>query len=213
MKIFQPIVTGSIDVSGSITAFSFTGSLQGTASYALTASYAMNGGGGGGTVDTSSLLTTSSFNLYTGSNTSQFNGTASYALTAQTVLGSISTADTASYGLNFKVGNTLTIDQTLTDFSSINSTIVGSNNLFTQATNSYHSAFGKYTVYNGANSRAGEFTTSWNGTTVTYTDTSTTDIGSTSPITFSSIIVGSNIEINAIAGESGWKVKMLTTFI
>jgi len=38
MKIFQPIVTGSIEVSGSVTAFSFTGSLQGTASYAVTAS-------------------------------------------------------------------------------------------------------------------------------------------------------------------------------
>jgi len=37
-------------------------------------------GGGGGTVDTGSFVTTSSFNAYTGSNTSQFAGTASFAL-------------------------------------------------------------------------------------------------------------------------------------
>ena len=55
----------SIQVSGSaIIATSFTGSLFGTASYALTASYAMNGGGGGST-NTGSLLTTASANLNT----------------------------------------------------------------------------------------------------------------------------------------------------
>ena len=46
-------VTGSLNVSGSVTATSFTGSLRGTASYALnalTASYALTSGGGGGGV-------------------------------------------------------------------------------------------------------------------------------------------------------------------
>jgi hypothetical protein len=47
----------------------------------FTASYAMNAGSGG-TVDTGSLLTTASFNSYTGSSTSQFAGTSSYALTS-----------------------------------------------------------------------------------------------------------------------------------
>jgi hypothetical protein len=41
------IVTGSLTVTGGITG-SFTGSLVGSSSYALTASYALNGGGGGG---------------------------------------------------------------------------------------------------------------------------------------------------------------------
>jgi hypothetical protein len=49
-----------------------------SSSYALTASYLE----GGVTIDTGSLVTTSSFNAYTGSNTSQFAGTSSYALTA-----------------------------------------------------------------------------------------------------------------------------------
>lgn len=53
-------------------------------------------------VDTGSLVTTSSFNHYTGSNLSTFAGTASLALTASYFSGSISnaiTAVTASYAL------------------------------------------------------------------------------------------------------------------
>jgi len=58
MRIFQPIISGSIDVSGSLTVNNgITGSLYGTASYAITASYALNGGG---IIDTGSLLTTAS---------------------------------------------------------------------------------------------------------------------------------------------------------
>ena len=45
-----------------------------SASYALTASFALNGGGGG-TIDTSSLVTTASFNAFTASyNTGSFSG-------------------------------------------------------------------------------------------------------------------------------------------
>jgi len=65
-------ISGSLQVTGSISG-SFTGSLQGTSSYALTASFALNGGGG--TIDTGSLLTTSSFNQFTSSyNTGSFTG-------------------------------------------------------------------------------------------------------------------------------------------
>jgi hypothetical protein len=42
--------TGNITLSHGVTGTSFTGSLSGTASYALTASFALNGGGGGVTI-------------------------------------------------------------------------------------------------------------------------------------------------------------------
>ena len=67
-----------------------TGSLFGTSSYALTASYAMNGGGGGGNIDTGSFVTTSSFNAFTSSinaATSSFvrnNQTSSFVTNSQT---------------------------------------------------------------------------------------------------------------------------------
>jgi hypothetical protein len=220
MRIFQPIITGSLNVSGSVTAFSFTGSLQGSASYAITASYAMNGGGGssnpggsntqiqynnsnafGGvpvlTYDGSRLVGTGSFS---GSFTGEFNGT-------------VTTAATASYSTNFTAATSLTVDGAQIRGASVNSTIVGSNNLFTQATGSYTSAIANYTLRNGANARAGQFITVWNGTTTSYTDISTVDIGSTSDITFVSSIVSNNIQINATALTSGWTIKMLVTYL
>ena len=221
MRIFQPTISGSLTVSGSVVAHSFTGSLQGSSSYALTASFALNGGGGssfpytGDAIINGSLIVTGSTVSTTGF-TGSLQGTSSYALVAQTLLGSVvsaSYAATSSYSTNFTVGSKLTIDETLTDYASVTSTIVGSNNLFTQATGSYTAAMGKYTLYNGANARAGEFMTTWNGTSTTYTDTSTTDIGDTSKITFSSAIVTGNVQINADALLSGFTVKMLVTFI
>jgi hypothetical protein len=229
MKIFQPIITGSFTVSGSVFLPSLVTSSTAVSNVVMfgtngqlfvTSSSAIGGGGGstnpggsngqiqynnsnafGGvdklTFDGTNLVGTGSF---TGSFTGQFNG-------------SITTAATASYATNFTIATTLTLDETLTDFAKVNSTVVGSNNLFQQATGSYTSAHGKYTLYKGANARAGEFVTVWNGTTVTYYDNATTDIGNTSDITISSIIVGSNVQINATAASSGWAIKMLTTFI
>jgi hypothetical protein len=243
MRIFQPIITGSLNVSGSVTAIDFTGSLHGTASYAITASYAMNGGGGGpafpytgNAVITGSLVVTGSTTSTQGFTGSLFGTaswaenvisasyalssshaiTSSYALTAQTLLGSVTSASyaaTSSHATNFVVEGTLSLNGTLTDSAIVLSTIVGSNNLFTQATGSRTSAFGKYTLYKGTNARAGEFMTVWNGTTTTYTDTSTTDIGNTSDITFQSSIITSQLQLNAVALSSGWTVKMIVTYL
>jgi len=133
----------------------------------------------------------------------------SYAYTASVLLGTATSAVTASYA------NTFAIQSTLTDFYAISpSTNAGVNSLFTKNTGSFTSAFGKYTVYSGSNSRAGEFVTSWNGTTVSYYDNATVDIGSTTGVTFTSAIVSGQIQINTgVATPSGWQVKMLATFM
>jgi len=224
MKIFQPIVSGSLTSSGSIFFPSLVTSsttvsnvvMYGTnGQLFITASSAIGGGGSGtpggsntqiqynnvgafGGVDKlkfdgTNLVGTGSF---TGSFTGQFNG-------------SITTAATASYAQTFA------IQATLTDFYAVSpSTSPGNNNLFTKNTGSFTSAFGKYTIYSGSNSRAGEFVTSWNGTTVSYYDNATVDIGNTSAITFISAIVSGQIEINTgNTTPSGWQVKMLATFM
>ena len=184
----------------------------------ITASSAIGGGGGGGTpggnnteiqynnggvfggvdklkFDGTNLVGTGSF---TGSFTGQFNG-------------SITSAVTASYAVKFA------IDETLTDFAKASVTDVGTWNLFQQVTGSWTSAHGRYTVYKAGNSRAGEFVTSWNGTTVSYYDNATVDIGNTSDITLQSLIsnfpIIGEIQINAIAASSGWTVKMLVTYL
>jgi len=217
MKIFQPIISGSFSASGSVffptlvtssaivsnvVMFGANGQLFTTASSAI---------GGGGVIG--DYVTTASFNAYTGSNASQFAGTSSFALTASYVAGTVQNAINAQSGSNFVVTNTLVIDGTLTDFATINSTIVGSDNLFQQATGSYTSAHGKYTLYKGTSARAGEFVTVWNGTSTEYYDNSTKDIGNTADITFQSLIVTGQIQINAIAATSGWTVKMITTYL
>lgn len=165
MRIFQPIVTSSLNVQDTVTAVAFTGSLHGTASWAHSSSNAIN------------------------------------AINAQS-------------SSNFTVTNTLRIDGTETNVHTVLSTAVGSNNLYTTPTGSYTAAFGKYTLHNGTNARAGEFMTVWNDNLpAVYTDTSTTDIGNTADISFTATIVGGSIQVNAQAVSSGWYVKMLATFI
>ena len=85
-----------------------------------------SGSGGGGSINTGSLLTTASFNAYTGSSTSQFAGTASYVLTALSASNSL----TASY-VN-------PLNQTVLLTGSLNitgsTTQIGSNNLYGNTT-------------------------------------------------------------------------------
>jgi hypothetical protein len=101
------LMSGSLDVSGSVKAQSFTGSLQGTASYAanantasyaLTASYVANASSfpftGSATI-TGSLVVTGSVSS-TGGFTGSLQGTASWANNAI----SASNSNTASYALN-----------------------------------------------------------------------------------------------------------------
>ena len=217
MKIFQPIITGSFTVSGSVffpnlvtssTTVSNVVMYGANGQLFTTASTAIGGGGVSG-----NYVTTASFNSYTGSISSQFAGTSSFALTASYVAGTVQNAINAQSGSNFVITNTLSLNGTLTDSTTINSTIVGSNNLFQQATGSFTSAHGKYTLFKGANSRAGEFVTVWNGTNIVYYDNSTTDIGTTTDITFESQIVTNQLQLNAVAATSGWTVKMLVTYL
>jgi len=102
-------------------------------------------------------------------------------------------ATTASYSNNFIVANTLTIDQTLTDYHTVPSSIVGSNNIFTKATGSYSSAFFKYSVTKGSNSRAGEVMAAWAGGAIQFTDNSTLDVGYTSGVVVTAIIAASSV--------------------
>jgi hypothetical protein len=204
----------------SITA-NVTGNLTGTADTAsyisptfISASAAASGFGSGGGGDTSGLLSTASFNDYTSSTTAQFAGTASFATTALNLLGSVTSAVTASYADDFTVASTLTIDQTLTDYHVTVASAPATWGIFERATGSYTAAMGKYTIYSGTNARAGEFMTVWNGTTVNFTDVATTDIGSTANLTLQSSLSGGNIRIDAVAASSGpWTIKMLVTYL
>jgi len=179
-------ITGSLNVSAGI-----TGSLFGTSSQAVSSSYAQN------SVSSSYALTASYALQALNSNNAN---TASYS--DYTVL-----AATASYA------DTFSIKETITSYAKVNSSIVGSNNLFTSATGSYTAGFLKYTLYNGANARSGEIFAVWNAGSAQYTDVSTFDIGNTSQATFSVAIVSSQVQFNVVTANSGWTIKSIVTYI
>ena len=185
MKIFQPIVTGSFTTSGSVFLKGLTSAAQSNVVIIDTA--------------TGQLYTTASSAFGGGGGGGTGNG---FPFTGTAVItGSLI------------VTTNIEIDGSLIDYSSVNSSAVGNNNLYQIATGSYTSAFTKYTVSNGVNARAGEFVTVWNGTNIVSYDNSTTDIGNTADVTFASSIVTSEIKIDAVTATSAWKIKSTTTFI
>ena len=123
------------------------------------------------------------------------------------VFPSSSYAFTASYSDEFHIG------QSQTRYATVTSSINGSNIVFTQATGSYSSAFFKYTVASASNARSGEIMSVWNGSTVTFTDNSTTDIGSTSAVTSSVVISASNAQLTMQTNTAGWRIKSIATFM
>jgi len=194
---YIPIWSGSVALSNSIISqtrnlLNVSGSISAsngiTASLEGTASWAYNVVNPTN-IDTSTLATTGS-NVFSGS---------------QTITGSLT------------VTNEFTLDETLTKFAKYTNTGVGvANNvtLFSIATGSYTSAFGKYTIYSGSNSRAGELMTSRNDTTINYTDVATNDIGSTSMVKLISQVSESYYQIIASFPATGtWDIKMMATYI
>ena len=123
------------------------------------------------------------------------------------VFPSSSYAFTASYSDEFHIG------QTQTQYATVTSSINGSNIIFTQATGSYSSAFFKYTVASASNARSGEIMSVWNGSTVTFTDNSTTDIGTTTAVTSSVAISASNAQLTMQTNTADWRIKSIATFM
>jgi hypothetical protein len=121
-------------------------------------------------------------------------------------------ASYASSGSVFHVDKVV-MDRSLMDFAQVNSSIVGSNNMFTQATGSYTSMFVNYTVASGSNARSGQIIAVWNAGTTEYNDVSTNDIGDTSAVTGSVSIVTGEAQLNFQTNTSAWRIKSTATFM
>lgn len=80
-------------------------------------------------------------------------------------------------------------------------------------TSTYDSLFVEYVVKNGTNVRAGYIMSATDGTNVKSTETTTTDLGSTTPVTFNVSVDGGNIRLEASASTSTWTVKTITRTI
>ena len=77
----------------------------------------------------------------------------------------------------------------------------------------YTSVFFEYNVQNSTNLRAGTIMAVWNTTTLEFTETSTMDIGNTSPITFNVVLTPIlsvvYVQLRATTLTTGWTIKSI----
>ena len=88
--------------------------------------------------------------------------------------------------------------------------------VYALSTSSYDGAFFDYTISSASNAHAGSIMSIWNGETINYTDTATTDIGSTAGIDLQVVISASQAQLIAITDSTDpntWKVKTIVRSI
>jgi hypothetical protein len=92
-------------------------------------------------------------------------------------------------------------------------TIVGSNTIYSIPTASYDGAWFEYTARSASNARAGQIMSIWSGSLVNFTETTTTDFGSTTGIAFTVIVSGSNLVLTGSCATAGWTIKTIVRSI
>lgn len=81
--------------------------------------------------------------------------------------------------------------------------------IYSFSTTDYISSFVDYNVSGATGLRAGNLMAIWSGTSVNFTETSTNDIGNTTPLTFGYVISGSSAVLQASASTGTWIVKSI----
>lgn len=165
-----------------------------TASWANSASIALNGGGGGSTVSASWASSSIS---------------ASYALTstiadAAIVAENALTASTADAIAGIQFTNTSSI---------IN--VSGSDITISQlSTGSYNAVFFDYVVLSSSNTRAGTVFGSWYNGQLSYTEVSNVDIGDTSKVTMSMALSSDKIQLIAnVTNTIPWSIRAIGRYL
>jgi hypothetical protein len=87
--------------------------------------------------------------------------------------------------------------------------VTGSNVIYSIDKSLYTGAFFEYTVTKDTNARAGSIMSVWIGATISFTETSTSDIGDTSGIDFIVSGTGSNAILTASASSNNWIIKTI----
>ena len=87
----------------------------------------------------------------------------------------------------------------------------GTNTIYSIPTSAYTGAFYEYTLISTGTTgaRAGQIMSIWSGTSANFTETSTTDIGTTTGVTFTVAVSGSDAVLSSSATTSGWTVKTI----
>ena len=89
----------------------------------------------------------------------------------------------------------------------------GLSTIYSIPMSAYTGAWFEYTVKNTGGARAGQIMSIFSGNTVNFTETTTTDIGSTSDISFSMSADGVNSILQVSATTTGWEIKTIVRSI
>jgi len=88
-------------------------------------------------------------------------------------------------------------------------TASGAFTIYSLPTASYDTAFFEYSIRSGSNARAGSIMAIQSASAVNFTETTTTDFGSTAGLAFTVLISGSNMLLTGSATTSGWTLKTI----
>jgi len=105
------------------------------------------------------------------------------------------------------IGNYL--DPMLITTAKITQTNSGSFTVYSLPTASYDTAFFEYSVRSGSNARAGTIMAIQSGSSVNFTETTTTDFGNTSAVSFGVFITGSNMALTGSSTSGAWTTKCI----
>ena len=89
----------------------------------------------------------------------------------------------------------------------------GSFTVYSLPTASYDTAFFEYSIKSGSNARAGTIMAIQLGSTVNFTETTTTDFGDTTPVSFTVIVTGSNMALTGSSTTGSWTIKTIVRSI
>ena len=105
------------------------------------------------------------------------------------------------------IGNYL--DPMLITTAKVTQTTSGSFVVYSLPTASYDTAFFEYSVKSGSNARAGTIMAIQSGSSVNFTETTTLDFGSTTAISFTVVVTGSNMALTGSSTAGAWTIKSI----
>ena len=105
------------------------------------------------------------------------------------------------------IGNYL--DPMLITTAKVTQTTSGSFTVYSLPTASYDTAFFEYSVKSGSNARAGTIMAIQSGSSVNFTETTTTDFGSTSAIALGVFVTGSFMALTGSSSTGSWTIKAI----
>lgn len=177
--------------------------------------YILTGSVGIGTTSPATKLDVSGVITATGGNSTNWNtaygwgnhSSAGYVPQTRTL-----SINGTSYDLSANRSWTIPTDlQSAANGSKISSPVnIGSTIVVNVATATYDGATFNYVLKDGTNFRAGTVIAVWNGVTAQFNETTTNDIGNTTPVTLSVTVSGGNAQLVATSASAGWTIKVVT---